>query len=458
MKLFRINYALGLLVLVTGVFATYMILGVIWPAYQRPMNRSYESRYGYPAIRRLLGLTFPVETSMPERRTIVSAQLGEGRMTSMEIRVPIVPTGRILSVPVQEGERVTKGEVLAEMDTTLAQLQVDASKLIVENAQAELERVKLSSVSTLNQERPEQEGINIEASKKQIEIAQERLALMQELYKENAISKAQLLQPESELAEAEQAMKSSQLGVDVSAKGLHESIEIADNFLQQQENLLQQRIVDLDNYKVCAPADGILESVLVNPGEFNQTTGNVGFVIASGDWFEGHLDQTAYGKVNIGDKAQVFLEAIPQKPLEGTVTRIVPIVTYSSSGPETPHLPTRVTGIGTPEWPTTFTAIIEFSPEDLAGLSPGMTGFARIEAQRDVLSVPRAAVTAITGKKGVVYVLRNGKSETREVAIGDSWMDWTEITKGITEREKVVISGQEDLLPSDRMTDTSGPH
>ncbi len=453
----KINTALALLVLVTGLVAAYLVLAVIWPAYQHPTNRTYESKFGFPAIRRELGLTFPVETSLPEVRKIVTAQLGEGRMTALEVRVPIVPTARIVSVPVLEGQHVTKGQVLAELDTTLAKLQVSASKLVVENAEAELERVKISTVNTLNQERPEQEGIDIEASKKQIEIARERLDLMQELYKESAISKAQLLAPESALAEAEQAMKSNQLGVDVSTKGLRESTEIAENFLQQQQNLLQQRIVDLQNYEVVAPADGIVESVLVHPGEFNQSTGGVGFVIASGDWFEGHLDQTAYGKVNVGDKAQVFLEAVPQRPLEGTVTRLNPIVTYSGGGPEGAS-PARVTGIGSPEWPTTFTAIVELSPEDLPLLSPGMTGFVRIEAQRDALSVPRAAVTAISGRKGVVYVMRNGKSETRQVAVGDSWMNWTEITAGLSEREKVVISGQEDVLPSDRMTDTSGPH
>lgn len=70
----------------------------------------------------------------------------------------------------------------------------------------------------------------------------------------------------------------------------------------------------------------------------------------------------------------------------------------------------------------------------------------------------RAAVTDITGRKGVVYVMRNGKSETREVAIGDSSGDWTEIRAGIAVGEKVVVSGHENLMPSDKLTETAGPH
>jgi len=454
MKLVKNNRPLVLLVLATAAFAAYLVFGVILPAYQRPLNRTYESKFGYPAIRRELGLSFPVQTAPPEMRKIVTQQLGEGRVTSLEVRVPIVPVAKIVSVLVKEGVRVTKGQVLAELDTTMAKLQLEASKLLVENAKGELERVKLGSVSTLGEERPEREGINFEASKKQIEIIRERLALMQKLYKQSAVSRTQLLELESKLAEAEQVMQASKLGVTVSTKGLPESTAIAENVLHQQENLLQQRTVEMEYYQVRAPADGILESVLVHEGEFNQSTGEVGFIIASGVWFEGHIDQTGIGKVNIGDKAQVFLEAIPQKPLEGSVTRLIPIVTYSSSGPET-RQPVRVSGTGAPEWPTTFTAIIEFPPQELTKLSPGMTGFARIEAQREVLSVPRAAVTAITGRKGVVFVMRDGKSETREVAIGDSWQDWTEITAGIDQGEKVVISGHEDLIPSDKLTEAS---
>ena len=454
MKLVKSNRILAMLVLVTIIVATYLVIGVIWPAFQRPSNRTYESKFGYAAIRRELGWSFPVETSPPEMRKMVTQQLGEGRVTSMEIRVPIVPVAKIVSVSVKEGDRVTKGQVLAELDTTLAKLQLNAAKLLAESAKEELERVKLGSVATLGEERPERENINFEASKKQVDIIREQLDLMPKLYKQGAVSRAQLLDLESKLAAAEQILQASKLGVNVSSKGLPASTAIAENILQQQENLVQQRTVELEDYQVRAPADGILESVLVHSGEFNQSTGEVGFMIASGVWFEAHLDQTAIGKVNIGDKAQVFLESIPRGSVEGSVTRLIPIVTYSSSGPET-RQPARVSGTGAPEWPTTFTAIIEFPPQDFARLSPGMTGFARIEAQHEALSVQRSAVTAITGRKGVVYVMRDGKSETREVGLGDSWEGWTEITAGIDKGDKVVISDHEDLTPTDRLRETS---
>jgi multidrug efflux pump subunit AcrA (membrane-fusion protein) len=456
MKLVKNNLATLLLVLGTVLISTYLILDVIWPAYQRPLNRTYQSKFGYPAIRRALGLSFPVQTETAQKRKIVSRQLGEGRMTSMEIHVPIVPVAKILSVSVREGQRVKKGEILAEMDTTMAKLQLDSAKLLVESAKAEVERVKLGSVTALTLERPEKEQINLDASKKEIEILRERVSLMEKLYQESAVSRAQLLDLEAKLAEAQRNLETSELGVNVSSKGLPESTAMAENVLQQQENLLQQRTVEFGYYQVRAPADGIVESALVHEGEFNQSTGAVGFIIASDLWFEGHFDQTGIGKINVGDKAQVFLEAIPQAAVEGRVTRLIPIVTYSTSGPEA-HQPVRVLGTGAPEWPTTFTAVVEFPPADLSQLTPGMTGFAKIETQRDAVAVRSSAVTAITGRRGVVYVMRDGKSEPLEVVIGDASDNWTEVKAGIVEGDKVVISGHEDLVPSDKLTEASSP-
>jgi multidrug efflux pump subunit AcrA (membrane-fusion protein) len=358
---------------------------------------------------------------------------------------------------VKEGQRVKKGELLAELDTTLAKLQLEAVKLQVANAKAEVKRVKLGSVSALTLERPEKEHINLEASKKEIEIMRERVDLMRKLYEQAAVSRAQVLELEAKLAETERSLLTSQLDANVSSLGLPESTEMAENVLQQQENLLQQRTLEFEYYHVRAPADGIVERVALHAGEFNQSAGAVGFIIAADLWFEAHFDQTGIDKIHVGDKAQVFLEAIPQGPMEGRVTRVIPIVSYSTSGPEA-HQPVRVMGTGAPEWPTTFTGVIEFSPADVAQLTPGMTGFAKIEEERDALVVRRSSVTGVTGRRGILYVMRDRKSEPREVVVGDSSEEWTEIKAGIVEGEKAVISGHEDLIPDDKVTEVSAAH
>ena len=440
--LIKRNKSLVLLLAATVFFATVLIVVVIWPAYQKPTNRTYESRFGYPALRRVLGQPAQIQTATAQWRNMVVRQLGEGRMTSMPIRVPIVPTDKIANVLVAEGEHVTKGQLLAELDTTLVQMRVESAKLMVESAQAELERVKLGSAYTLTQERPEREGINLEASKKQIVILRERHASMLSLFKQGATSRVQLLEVESKLAEAERDLQSSQLGLDVSSKGQPQSATIAENNLKQQQNLLRQRLVELEDYRVRAPADGVLESVLIHAGEYNQKAGEVAFVIASHLWFEAHLDQTAINKVNVGDHAEVQLEALPGEPVPGKITRLVPIVTYSTGGPES-NRPVRALGTGTPEWPTTFSVIVEFSEANRRKLTPGLTGFARIESAHKALTVPAAAATIFSARQGTVAVLVDGKRIERKVTFGDQSEGWVEIMDGLGAEEVIALTREE---------------
>jgi multidrug efflux pump subunit AcrA (membrane-fusion protein) len=451
----RRNLPLAALLLATAAFATFLLVAVIWPAYQKPSNRTYNSRFGYDALRRAMGKPLAVQAASVQLRTIVVRQLGEGRITAMPIRVPLVPMEKVLSVVVAEGDRVTKGQLLAELDATQAQLRVVSAKLLVENAQAELERVKLGSAYTLTQERPEREGINLEASRKQIEILRERHASMETLFKQGAASRIQLLEVESKLAEAERDLQSSQLGLDVSSKGQPQSTAIAENNLKQQQNLLQQRVRELEDYQVRALADGLLESVLIHPGEYNQRAGEVGFVIASGLWFEAHLDQTGIHKVGLKNKAKIQLEALGGEPIEGTIARIVPIVTYGSGGPEASR-PVRAFGTGAPEWPTTFSVIVEFAPELCGRLAPGLTGFAKIETEHQALAVPLSAVTTLSNRQGIVNVVLDGKKPSpRKVTLGDVWQGWIEVKDGLAATDSVTVTDGDDMQPVERFKETA---
>jgi len=448
------NRALLALVLATIAGGTFLIKKVIWPAYQKPTARSYTSRFGFAEVQRARGIPFTVQIAPVQTRRIVTQQLGEGRITAQPVRVPIVQCARISSVSVQEGDRVTKGQLLAVLDDTLPRLAVESAKLLAESAHAELERVKLGSAYTLTQERPEKEGINLAASRKQIEILNERHQSLLKLFHQGAVARNQVAENELKLADAERDFQSATLGVNVSQLGQPQSVTIAENNLKQQQNALQRATVAIEECRILAPADGIVENVLVQPGEYNRNAGEVGFVIAAGLWFEAHIDQTAIHKVTVGSKAQVQLEALGGQPLEGTIARVVPIVTYGAGGPETKR-PVRALGTGTPEWPTTFSVVIDFPAPASARLAPGLTGFARIESARDALAVPLSAVTSVSAGRGLVQVIAEGKRVVREVAIGEETDGWVEIETGLARGEMVAVTGHEDLQPGDRFTAVS---
>ncbi len=455
LKFSRPNLAILSLVGVTALAAILLVVKIIAPAYTQPANGTYPSRFGYLAVQRRAGAPFPVETALVGTRALSEVVLGEGRMASEQVRVPLIPVGKIAEVRVREGDLVQTGQLLATMDASVAQFRLDTARLELAGARAEVERVKLGSSYEMALERPKRETINLAAIQKQIALRKDKAAASKKLFEEGIISRTQYQEVQIQLAEAERELQSSELGVSVSSAGQTHSVAIAESVAKEKQFAVEQRERELAECEVRAPAGGVIERALCHPGEYNQAPGAPAFFIAAGLWFEAHIDQMAIHKITVGDEATVQLEALPGRPLTGRVAAVVPIVAYSSGGPETSR-PTRSTGAGAPEWPTTFTARIEFTGEDRERLVPGLTGFARIESSREVIAVPQSALSSISASSGVVHVVEGGgQRDVRRVRIGATREGWVEIAEGLSAGEKIIVAGHEDLEPGDRIAVTA---
>ena len=448
----RPSLAITALVTATGAAAIFLVVKVIAPAYFQPTNGSYPSRFGALALKRQAGTPFTVQTARAGEHAITEALLGEGRMAAEPVRVPLIPVGKIAEVRVRAGEIVKAGQLLATIDNSFAQFRLETAKLEFTEAEAELERVKLGSYGT-NLERPERENINRAALRKQAALWTGKAAAMQRLFEQGIISQTQFQDVQIQLAEAEKDLETSELGVNVSSVGIVHSSTIAECIAKEKKFAVEQRERELAECEIRAPADGVIERVFIHPGEYTQRPGEAAFVIASGLWFEARLDQMAIHKVKAGDAATVQIEAMPARPLIGRVSAIVPIVTFQPGGPEASR-PVRPMGTSAPEWPTTFSARIEFSEEDRALLVPGLTGFTRIEASREVLAVPQSALSSINANSGILHVLADDGGRTvRRVSTGGVRGGWVEITAGLDAGEKIITAGHEDLEPGDRVVE-----
>ncbi|OXM71511.1 efflux RND transporter periplasmic adaptor subunit [Amycolatopsis vastitatis] len=126
-------------------------------------------------------------------------------------------------------------------------------------------------------------------------------------------------------------------------------------------------------------------------------------------------------KVKAGQKATVTLNALPDKPVQATVSSINLTPTTSGS----------VVSYGA--------QLALTSPPD--GLRPGQSASVVItvaEAQ-DALSVPAAAVQTV-GSTNLVTVQENGQNVTRQVQVGLRGESTVQITSGLTEGENVVLT------------------
>jgi multidrug efflux pump subunit AcrA (membrane-fusion protein) len=250
--------------------------------------------------------------------------------------------------------------------------------------------------------------------------------------------------------------KERKLAAEMATSGRKNSIEIGESAIREAEMTLAHRLSELEDYTSMAPADGIVERVLVHEGEYNQDPGRPAVLLASGLWFECYLDQTALNRVQIGDDVEVRLSAYQDTLFQGKIERVRPLVNFALGGPET-NRPIRPLGTGAPEWPATF-AVRILLKENGALIVPGLTGYATVIQKRTTLSVPRGTVMGVSGHRGIVFVIdTDGKSFTpRNVVTGLSDNRYVEITEGLNQDEIVIADGYQVLTPGDRIAIKDG--
>jgi multidrug resistance efflux pump len=434
----------------TATVAIVVLVTVIIPAYERPTTRLHGTPLGYPALLRRLGRPLPVQTASAGEHPIVEAFLGEGTVASDPVQVPMVPAARIVAVYVQPGQRVHKGDLLAELDARKGRLAANSARLAFDSAQAQLKRVRIGSVFQLNREQPGLDAVSVGALEKEAKLLREEAAMKENLFSQGLVSKDKYLEAKRMLEDTERSLDAAKLSLTMSAPGKRESERIAGNAVKDAALAWQEALAQLSDYKVVAPADGIIDRVLIHPGEYNQVPGTPAFVLAEGLWFEAYFDQTAFNKIRTGAQAEVHLAACPEGTLQGEVVNVNPVVSYAIGGPEAAR-PIRPIGTGGPEWPATFQVRIQLAEDAATRLPPGLTGFARLVVERRALAVPAGAMTSISGGEGILALVDADGWLMRRAQYGAMTDGWLEILDGVAAGDKVIVSGQDVLRPGDRI-------
>lgn len=435
----------------TGLLCIATTYLIVWPAYQNPVSRMYTSKLGYSTVIRQSGGAFPVRAAKVQHRKIVGKFIGEGLMQSEPVQVPLVAMSRILKVHVKEGQRIKKGDVVAELDHSRLDMKIASARAALETARAEWERVQLGTVNVLQYERPDLLEIRQKSATADAKFADEILAINTELNEHHAVSKTDLAKSRLEKAKADLMRRQKQIEAEMALEGRKSSIRIAESAIREAEMTLNYRLSEQIDYVSRSPADGIVERVLVHDGEYNQDPGRPAVLLACGLWFECYLDQTALGKVAVGDRVKIRLSAYQDRVFDGSIGSVRPLVNFALGGPET-NRPIRPLGTGAPEWPATFAVRVQLEPTESL-VVPGLTGYATVVQERSTLCIPRGSVSAVSGNRGIVFVVGDdGESfEPRSVVTGITDHEFVEIREGLAEDETVIFDGYQVLEPGDRI-------
>jgi HlyD family secretion protein len=334
-----------------------------------------------------------------------------------KVEVKSKASGIVKKLYVEYGDRVKKGQLLAQLDKEEIQAQVDQSRAALAAADANLK----SAEADYERSKVDAEGPDVPLLKR----AYDRAIGMA---KEGVVSTSALedAQKNYELALNKQNVAKAQMTV-LKAKIAQSEAEVARDRANLKQLEEQLGYTDIES-----PIDGIVLSRDVEMGDAVSSILVLGssatLVMTLGDtsevYVKGKVDESDIGKVYLGQPARIKVESFKDKTFNGKVTKISPM------GVEKDNV-------------TTFEVRVSINNPG-GELKAEMTANAEIilEEHKNVLQIPEGAIIYDKDKKASVEIPDpHAKDGKRKVAvnIGISNGAKTEVLSGLKENDQVVL-------------------
>lgn len=344
-------------------------------------------------------------SSMPLVQTVVAT----GRVVTVSrTQVGSEITGVVLRRLVQEGDRVTRGDLL---------LVLRSDELTAQVRQAEAALNELMSST-----RPQ---ASVDLANAQVQLAQASRELQRRriLAKDSVISKEELEQSEKAESLARNNVESARLKALALAPGKAEEIVLRERLVALQAQLAKTQ--------VRSEVTGIVLTRNVEPGDLVQP-GMTLFTIALDGNTEIRvpLDERNLPRLALQQNASVIADAYPDRPFPAQINFIAP-----SIDPER----------GTVEVRLTVDPVPDFLRQD-------MTVSVNIETDKRAHArvIPNDALGNVQGNKAIVLLLRDGKIHRQTVTLGLRGLAMSEVVSGLQDGEQVLADAVSPLKDGTR--------
>lgn len=360
----------------------------------------------------------PSKLQKVEKGDLAKSVVATGKVTPItKVEVKSKASGIVKKLLVDAGDKVKKGQLLAQLDKEEIEAQVEQSRAAVEAAEANVKGTE----ADYERAKVDAEGPDVPLLKR----AYERAVGMA---KEGVVSTSSLedAQKNYELALNKQNVSKAQVTV------LKAKMAQAQGQLGQDRANLKQLEEQLSYTDIESPIDGVVLSRDVEMGDAVSSILVLGssatLVMTLGDtssvYVKGKVDESDIGRVYLGQPARIKVESFKDKSFNGVVTKISPM------GVEKDNV-------------TTFEVRVSINNPG-GELKAEMTANAEIilEEHKNVLQIPEGAIVYDKDKKASVEIpdpsAKEGKKKIA-VNIGISNGAKTELLGGLKEGDQVVL-------------------
>ncbi len=324
-----------------------------------------------------------VYTARVVREDLATIVSGTGQIKPKTyVNVGATAMGRVTHLYVKEGEKVTRGEVVATIENIQQQATVNGQDAAIDAAKTDIASYVAAEKTA---------EANVEHAKADLEQKQLDWQRAQALYKDGIMArqdfdarKAAYDLDVASLAQAVAGVNQAKANTD-SARG-HMETDVAT--LRADQDMLNRTIA-------VAPFDGIVTNEPVREGEtvvegIQNTEGSTLMTLAdmSVVTAEVKVDETDIVNVQLGQPADVTVDALPGKVFKGIVTLVGDQALLRSTG-----IATSQSTTGTEE-AKDFKVVVTLSDPNNE-LRPGLSCTAKITTahKKDVVSLPIQALT-----------------------------------------------------------------
>ncbi|MGB3715078.1 MAG: efflux RND transporter periplasmic adaptor subunit [Candidatus Promineifilaceae bacterium] len=260
-----------------------------------------------------------------------------GSIEVNEVILSTLSAGKVIEVYVGEGQNISSGDLLLQIDERPLQAQRSALMANVDQAIAAKAVAQAYLDMTLAGPRSEEIAVAegaVRAAAAQVDIARAGLAAVESAIllgldsntpteHDLAAAEAQIEMAEGHLEQAQAQLVMISTGATIYNRAILEAqVEQADATLAAAEAAVQSIDIEIENTSVLSPIDGVIIQRLINPGEIAAPAAAL-FLIADLDelTLTVFVPEAELGKVKLGQRAHVSVDAY-EHVFEGVVTHI----------------------------------------------------------------------------------------------------------------------------------------
>lgn len=401
------------------ILAVLLVIGAAGVFFYVRQNRAAQAQAQQAAT---------VETATAARGDFRVSVTGPGTLEAGQtLDVKPQVGGTVLSLP-KVGDRVTRGQLLVQLERSTYQRNLDNARIALEKAQAQLESSRSSQTSGIASQ--EQSVVNaqagLESAQNNFESARTALESTRRIFAVGGASQQQLSDAQRNFEQAQGNLQSARVALSTARQSLSlrqtsntQDLRNQQLAVEQAQLTLKNAQQDLANTKVFAPFNGVVAAVPAQVGGSASSGQALLTLIDDGVVnLPIQVDETEIGKVQVGQRAEVTLDALEGQRFEGRVTRISPSATIQQNI-------------------AVFYATVAIqNPE--RKLKAGMSAEGEIISQeiRGAVTVPLRAVERVRTR---AYVQVEGEAERRRVRVGPDDGVNIVVTSGLEPGEEVVL-------------------